>query len=123
MIEEEKDRLVDSLKNVPTCRLAKMIKSDICGEEWNVVFDVYMKRDDRKPISDTRRRHNRLRWKKRNTEIPESVTMSDLEGFNIHQLRNIVKPTSKNKYRKELIIRAKQLITKRNNKLRNNLLP
>jgi len=122
MDSKTKNRLADSLENVSTKNLAKLLTSGIVGEEYNTVLSVYMDRDDRNPISDTRRRHNRFTWMKRDKTAPKTVTKSELEHYNIHKLRDIIKPKNKYKYSKDIRTRAKQLVDKRSNKLRNIIL-
>ena len=122
MDSKTKNRLADSLENVPTKNLAKLLTSGIVGEEYNTVLSVYMDRDDRTPMKPIRRMHNRFTWMKRDTTAPKNPTRSELELYNIHKLRDIVKPKNKHKYSKDIRTRARQLIHKRSNKLRNIIL-
>ena len=116
MNEETKKMLVKRLETYQTTRLAWMITfGGLIGDEWKTLYSVYMKRSDRIPMSENRRRHNRFRCNKRSVGIPEDVKPDDIEALNIFQLRRLTGKTISKQYDPVLVAMAKEEIDRRNN--------
>jgi len=118
MKEEVKNMLIERLNTEKTSKLAWMItKGGFVGDEWKLIYDVYMSRPDRTPMKDIRRLHNKTRWAKRTKAIPDDINIDDISTLNVHQLRRLAGEKISKSFDSDIVEAAKVELKKRNSRM------